>query len=388
MIRKNFAAFDPQMPTPAAILQRDADELRQSRQENMGQLRQFCEERLAEVFSSEERHWVDQRLRQELETIQTYGQASSFKDAKRAVQLLRDQGGTCRLIGAGSSSLVSYLMQLSEIDPMKHGLPYERFLETNLSRTIKFQFVAHLPTDKSGDGFSPIQDGLSSGAVSIQQMTSVEAMPCSVAEEIRRIAPDFELTSIPLDDEATFETIRSGNVEGIKSFEGVEAQRLLSDMKPQCLTDIAAITAIQIGEVHESGMLDEFIRRRINDNHKRPEHWLVEETLQETRGMILFQEQIMFILNRVADISLADAYSFIKAACKRQWEQVATIREWFVVEAVGNGVNEPDARTLFEGIWNAATRAVCKAHHLSEAATIYQTAFLKTHFPKEFSRTL
>ncbi len=151
----------------------------------------------------------------------------------------------------------------------------------------------------------------------------------------RFVAEGFEIS-----DAAAVETLAGegtpfvfGDVQPTAVFGGVA--------ELQCLTDIAAITAIQSGEVHESGMLDEFIRRGFNGNHKKPEHWLVEETLQETRGMILFQEQIMFILNRVAD---TDAYSFIKAACKRQWEQVATIREWFVIEAVGNSDSQRTRR--------------------------------------------
>ena len=354
----------------------------------MNKLRQLCEERLAEVFSNEERCWVEQRLQQELETIQVFSQQNAFEDAKKAVQLLRDQEATFRLIGAGCSSLVSYLTNLSEINPMEFGLPYERFLKANKLGAIQFRFVAHLRTDKSGDQLSQFQDELSTGTVSVQQQTSVEAMPCFVADEVRRDNPSFELTSIPPDDKATFEALQLGHIQGIRQFEEVEAQRLLSEMKPQSLKDIAVFTAIQIGEVSETGMLEEFIRRGFNEMCKNPEHRLVEETLQETRGLILFQEQIMLIMNRVANIPLADAYSFIKAACKRKWEQVATIKKLFVMEAVGNGVNELVADALFERIRSAATWAVCKAHHLAVATMIYQTAFLKTHFPREFSRTL
>jgi error-prone DNA polymerase len=113
----------------------------------MDQLRQLCEGRQAELFSLEARPLVEQRLRQELNTIQANGQADVFVEAQRTVQRLRDQGGSYQLIGAGCCSLVSYLMQLSEIDPVLHELPYERFLSANTSQSIQFQIVAQPQTD-------------------------------------------------------------------------------------------------------------------------------------------------------------------------------------------------------------------------------------------------
>jgi hypothetical protein len=72
----------------------------------MDRLGQFCEERIPVLYMGDKRCSASQRLRLELETIQTYGQGPAFDDAKKAVQLLSDQGGTCRLIGAASCSLI------------------------------------------------------------------------------------------------------------------------------------------------------------------------------------------------------------------------------------------------------------------------------------------
>jgi DNA polymerase-3 subunit alpha len=279
-------------------------------------------------------------------------------------------------------------MGISEIDPIAHRLPFERFLETNPARTIQFRIVAYFQIDRMGDVLKPIQDISCSDAISIQQANSVDFMPFLVVENICRNKSDFNLTSIPRNDAETFETLRSGNVDEISQFDGIDARRLLSVIKPKNLTDIAVITAILIGQDNGLRMLDTINQKGVEPNRKMTDQWLVREALEETRGFLLFQEQIMLVLNRVADIPLADAYSFIKTVCKRQWEQVAITREWFVVEATGNGMNETDALTLFDGIRDAAARTVCKAHHLSEAMTIYQMTFLKTHFPEEFAQTL
>lgn len=354
----------------------------------MDQLRKLCQQRLIFKFGDKVRPLVSERLRQELEMIQTSGQVGSFEKAIRAVEILSGQGVFWRLTGSGCSSLVSYLMDFSQIDPTEHGLPYERFLNANPGRNIQFRFDAHSKINRSEEDFDAILNEVSFDEVRIQKSTALAAIPSLLIEGIRQTDSDFDLTSIPWNDEATFEVLRSRNFEGIYQFEGIEFQNLFPDLKPRSLTDIAAITSIQLCEVHEMGIFNEYIQRDFPQGDQQYEPCLVSETLQETRGMILFQEQIMLIMNRVADIPLADAYSFIKAVCKRQWEYVGRYRDWFVVQAVGNGVDEPDAFRLFEKIRDAATRAVCKSHHLAEAVTTYQAAFLKAHFPSEFCRTL
>jgi DNA polymerase III alpha subunit len=354
----------------------------------MDRLRQYCEQRLPILYQPEEQSWAGLRLHQELKAIHAYNQGQAFEEARRSVQLIRDQGGDCRLIGAGCGSLVSYLLGLSDIDPMTHGLLFERFLEANSLRTVQFQLVAYWKAGPVEAERQPIHDGQSNPAVRIQHATPVEAVPELVAEEIRRNDHSFDLTSIPPHDELAYLTLHYGYTDGLSRFDSLDARRLLSDLKPRSLTEIAAIKAILIAETEEPGILDEFVQRGFIKNCLVSAEWLVQKTLDDTRGMILFQEQIMLVLNRVADIPLADAYTFIKAVCKRRWEQVATFREWFVAAAVGNGMDEPEAHTLFESIRNSATRAVCKAHHLSEALTTYRTAFLKAHFPREFDRAL
>ena len=351
-------------------------------------MKQFCHERMDVLFRDKDRSLVAERLRQELEMIQVSGQVGTFENASDTVQLLREQGVSCRLTGAGCSSVVSYLMNFTQLDPTEHGLPYERFLNSNSARSIQFKFLAHSQIKRSEEDFTAILDEASYDLVTFRKETSLSTIPSLLAEEIRRSSAGFNLSSIPLNDEATFELFRSGDVEGISQFETVGIQKAISDLKPRCLTDIAAITAVQLGEAHEMGIFNEYIRRGLTQDHQEPEDRLISEILQETRGMILFQEQIMMIMNRVADIPLAEAYTFIKAVCKRRWEQVAMGRDWFVAQLLGNGAGEPEALRLFETMRDAATRAVCKSHHLAEALTTYQAAFLKAHFPREFSRIL
>ncbi len=347
----------------------------------MDQLRQHCEERLSLLFSFKDRLWVRHRLKMEFEVIEANGQLESFEQAEWAVELLKLQGCTFQLVGAGSSSLVSYLMGFSDVNPWEYGLHYERFLEANSSGKIHFQFLVHPPIGREIDDSHSVKSS-TFDTVRIQPATLLESLPSLVTQAIQGTFPGFGLTSIPLNDVATFKALITNSVQEI------EGSEILSEMKPRCLTDIAACTAIRTQDLHDRRILKEFIRRKSTPAQRRSESWLVERMLLETRGMILFQEQIMLMMNQLADIPLTDAYQFIKAVCKQQWEHVATIREWFMVGSKGNGIEESVAHTLFQEIMNTAATSACKAHHLSRALTLYRTAFLKTHFPSQFSMIL
>lgn len=348
----------------------------------MDQLRQHCEKRLSLLFNFKDRLWVRHRLKIEFEVIEAHGQQESFEQALWTVELLKLQGCTFQLVGAGSSSLVSYLVGFSDVNPWEYGLHYERFLEANSSRKIHFQFLVHPHIGREIDDCLSVKNNSAFDTVRIQPATLSESLPSLVTQAIQSTIPSFELTSIPLNDIATFRALMS------KSVHEIEGSEILSEMKPRCLTDIAACTALQIQGCHDRRMMNEFIRRKSKPAQRRSESWLVERILLETRGMILFQEQIMLVMNQIADIPLTDAYQFIKAVCKQKWEHVTTIRECFMVGSKGNGIEESVGHTLFQEIMNTAATSACKAHHLSLALTLYRTAFLKTHFPSQFSMIL
>lgn len=188
----------------------------------MDQLKQFCQEQMTAMFRDKDRPLVAERLRQELEAIQVSDQVGAFEKARKAVQRLRGQGVYCRLTGAGCSSLISYLMNFSQIDPTERGLPYECFLKANPVGTIQFKFLANSQINRSDEDFTAILDEASFDLVTFRKETSLSVIPRLVAEEIRQTDPDFNLCSIPLNDEATFELLRSGDVEGINQFDGNE----------------------------------------------------------------------------------------------------------------------------------------------------------------------
>jgi len=282
---------------------------------------------------------------------------------------------------------VAYLTDLSEVDPIEHGLPYERFLETGQGRTVHFMFVATTPTIIEREVAAEGPTLLKSEAVTVHPATTLEAVPCLVARRVRRQHSGIWLNPIAWGDPAAFALLQSGDIEGIYQLNGTKLKELLPALKPRSLIDIAAITAVYLGELSHPGLIARYINRASDGTARRP-NWIVEETLQETRGLILFQEQVMLLLNRLAGIPLADGYAFVKAVSKRNWEQIGTFAEWFMAEADKAALEEWDSGELFETIREAAAWAVCKSHHLAQAVTTYQAAYLKAHHPDEFHRAL
>ena len=110
---------------------------------------------------------------------------------------------------------------------------------------------------------------------------------------------------------------------------------------------------------------------------------LVDHLLRETRGIILFQEQIMLLLNRLGGISLSNAYDFIKRVSKRDYSLVPSYRSQFR-HNVKQYCCERKAVELFDQVAVAGKVAVCKSHYLANALTAYQITFLKAHFPDKF----
>ena len=135
-------------------------------------------------------------------------------------------------------------------------------------------------------------------------------------------------------------------------------------------------------------MVDDYVA--VKHGRKRPEykHPVLEEILQETHGVMVYQEQVMRILNRLGGIELAKAYTCIKAISKKKQAIIAANYEKFVEGAVSNGLQKKDAEEIWNLILKFAGYGFNKSHSTAYALIAYQTAYLKTHYPVEFMAAL
>jgi DNA polymerase-3 subunit alpha len=192
----------------------------------------------------------------------------------------------------------------------------------------------------------------------------------------------------PLDDGATFALLCRGETKGIFQLESGGIRDLLQRMKPDHFRDIIATNALYRPGPLEGGMVDEYIEVKHGRKPAFYPHALMKEVLEETHGVMVYQEQVMQILNLLGGIGLADAYSCIKAISKKKLSIIAKFREDFIEGSRQRGLDKKKAEDLFSQIEKFAGYGFNKSHSTAYALIAYQTAYLKAHYPVEFMAAL
>ncbi len=192
----------------------------------------------------------------------------------------------------------------------------------------------------------------------------------------------------PLDDVETFELLCRGETKGIFQLESGGIRDLLQKMKPDDFRDIIATNALYRPGPLEGGMVDDYVAIKHGEKRASYPHSDVQDILEETHGVMVYQEQVMRMLNRLGDINLSDAYTCIKAISKKTLQTIAKYQEQFVDGATAKGLAKQEALDLFGMIEKFAGYGFNKSHSTAYALIAYQTAYLKAHYPVEFMAAL
>lgn len=196
-----------------------------------------------------------------------------------------------------------------------------------------------------------------------------------------KLAPN----KFPLDDKETFAMIGRGETEGVFQLESTGIRELLQRIKPETFREIIAVNALYRPGPLRAGMVENYIQGKHSSTKVAHEHPVLEDVLAETYGVVLYQEQVMQILHRLGGVALADAFSCIKAIAKNKQELVARHREQFIEGACHKCMTKGKAQEVFERIARYAGYTFNKAHSTAYAMIAYQTAYLKAHYPFEFT---
>lgn len=194
--------------------------------------------------------------------------------------------------------------------------------------------------------------------------------------------------TFPLDDRKTYELLQRGETKGVFQLESGGIRDLLQRMKPDQFTDIIATAALYRPGPLEGGMVDDYVN--IKHGRQQPEykHPVLKEVLEETNSIMVYQEQVMRILNRLGKIPLANAYTCIKAISKKKESLINANHEAFIAGAIENGFAKSDADDIWQLIVKFAGYGFNKSHSTAYALVAYQTAYLKAHHPVEFMAAL
>ena len=198
-----------------------------------------------------------------------------------------------------------------------------------------------------------------------------------------------DLNSIALDDNETYEKVfHSGLTSGVFQFESSGMRDVLRGYKPNSVEDLTALNALYRPGPIQGGMITDFIERKWG--RKKIEYELpeLEGILRETLGVIVYQEQVMQIANRLAGYSLGEADLLRRAMGKKNPEEMAAQRERFVQGAIARGFNKQKVEKIFDLMEQFAGYGFNKSHSAAYALLAYHTAYLKTHYPVEFMAAL
>ncbi len=202
------------------------------------------------------------------------------------------------------------------------------------------------------------------------------------------IGIDLDIDTIPLDDPKTYKLLCDGDALGVFQLESSGMRELLVKLAPEQFSDLVALVALYRPGPLDSGMVDDFVETkhgRAAANYPLPQ---IKSVLEETYGVIVYQEQVMKIANILASYSLGDADILRRAMGKKIPEVMDQEKVKFMKGALANNIDEKKAEFIFDLMAKFAGYGFNKSHSAAYALVSYQTAYLKAHYPAQFMAAL
>ena len=199
---------------------------------------------------------------------------------------------------------------------------------------------------------------------------------------IRKKDKDFKIENINFEDQKVFDLLSSGNTVGLFQIESAGMREALIKMKPNHIEDIIALVALyRPGPMSNIPTYNDCKHGKQNPDYLHP---LLEDILKPTYGVIIYQEQVMQIAQKLSGFTAGQADILRRAMGKKKRAELEKQKQNFISGAVNNGISKEVAASIFLKIEPFAEYGFNKSHAAAYAIISYQTAFLKTYYPKEF----
>ena len=194
----------------------------------------------------------------------------------------------------------------------------------------------------------------------------------------------LDINAIPLDDAETYSLLQRGDTNGVFQLESAGMQNVLRKLGPTCFEDIIAVNALYRPGPLNSGMVDDFIKRKRNPATIQYQHPSLEPILKDTLGVIVYQEQVMLISQIMGGFSLSEADKLRKAMGKKKVEIIDAMEEKFLKGAKSREISKSIAENIYNSIKKFGEYGFNKSHSAAYALISYQTAYLKAHYMVEY----
>ncbi|MDL2271727.1 DNA polymerase III subunit alpha [Desulfovibrio sp. OttesenSCG-928-I05] len=371
----------------------------------------FCERKRHEVIRYVTEHYGKDSVAQ----ITTFGKMKAkavVKDVGRALGMsFQETNIIAKLIPNDLKITVKKaldsepdLKKMYDTDPaIKRLLDVSMRLE-GLSRHASTHAAGIVISDKPMNEYLPLYRGKRDEVVTQYDMKYVEKVGLVkfdflglrtmtlIADTLEAIklqgkeVPDLD--RLPFTDPDTYKLYSSGDTDGIFQVEGSGMRQYLRMLKPSAFEDIIAMLALYRPGPLNSGMVDEFIKRKHGELEVSYPLPSLEACLKDTYGVIVYQEQVMQIAQIVANYTLGGADLLRRAMGKKDPAAMAAERAKFVTGAQANNVDEEKANAIFDLMEKFAEYGFNKSHSAAYAVISYHTAYLKTHYKSEFMAAL
>ena len=289
--------------------------------------------------------------------------------AHQVIDNARKLEGICRNASTHAAGVVIGAEPLTNIVPLQRSTSGDRGMAVTQFDMTGVSKVGLLKVDFLG----------------LSNLTVIEAT-VDTLRQTRGI--DLDIDAIPLDDPATYRLLGRADTLGVFQMEGSGAKKILLDMQPASLEDIAVAGALNRPGPIEAGVIELYMRRKRGEEPVTYALPILEETLRETFGTIIYQDQVMKIAADVAGYSLGEADILRAAMGKKDKVKMALQREKFIRGAGERGVEEETAADLFDLMAYFAGYGFNKAHAVAYGLITYQTAYLKANYPLEYMTAL
>ena len=217
----------------------------------------------------------------------------------------------------------------------------------------------------------------------LRTLTVIDRALKSINED-KENSKKLNLDNIPLNDEKVFKFLSSGKTMAVFQLESSGMRDLIKRLKPTKFEEITALLALYRPGPLNSKMHDEFVNRKHGRSPVKYPHKLLEEVLEETYGVIVYQEQVMEAARVLAGFSLGQADILRRAMGKKKKEEMEEQREIFIKGCKKNDITANNAEQIFDLINQFAEYGFNKSHSAAYALISYQTAYLKTYYPEHF----
>jgi DNA polymerase-3 subunit alpha len=250
--------------------------------------------------------------------------------------------------------------------------------------------IEHAPVSKSTKGDITVQFDMNmSETLGLLKMDFLGLRTLTVIDKALALIEQttgrkIRAEEIPTDDEKCFQLLQEGRTVGIFQLESSGMQELVRKMKPTCYDDITAICALYRPGPLGADMDKVYVERKHGRQKVTYKDPCLEPILQDTYGVILYQEQVMQIASKMGGFSMGQADTLRKAMGKKKLEMMAELKVKFLEGAAANGYNQRVATEIFEEMEFFAQYGFNKSHSAAYALLSIQTAWLKAHHPAEF----